>query len=148
MTNGVMNGAMNRKVLVLLGPVAGLIMFAGAVWMASMLVNREYREPYRAPVAAVDPTPRGEGLAAERADAEAKARAKPYEEVEYRRFPVSKLPMAWPAEDAWNPSAYRFAQVWPPKLNLLGDRPFPGINMERVAELVGWGRLTTRPHRT
>ena len=88
MTNGVMNGAMNRKVLVLLGPVAGLIMFAGAVWMASMLVNREYREPYRAPVAAVDPTPRGEGLAAERADAEAKARAKPYEEVEYRRFPV------------------------------------------------------------
>jgi cytochrome bd ubiquinol oxidase subunit I len=87
-TNGVMNGAMNRKVLVLLGPVAGLIMFAGAVWMASMLVNREYREPYRAPVAAVDPTPRGEGLAAERADAEAKARAKPYEEVEYRRFPV------------------------------------------------------------
>jgi cytochrome bd-type quinol oxidase subunit 1 len=83
-----MNGAMNRKVLVLLGPVAGLIMFAGAVWMASMLVNREYREPYRAPVAAVDPTPRGEGLAAERADAEAKARAKPYEEVEYRRFPV------------------------------------------------------------
>lgn len=67
--------------------------------------------------------------------------------LEYRRFPVSKLPMAWPAEDAWNPSAYRFAQVWPPKLNLLGDRPFPGINMERVAELVGWGRLTTRPHR-
>ena len=59
MTNGVMNGAMNRKVLVLLGPVAGLIMFAGAVWMASMLVNREYKEPYRAPVAAVDPTPRG-----------------------------------------------------------------------------------------
>ena len=31
MTNGVMNAAMNRKLLVLLGPVAGLVMFAGAV---------------------------------------------------------------------------------------------------------------------
>ena len=68
--------------------------------------------------------------------------------LEYRRFPVSKLPPAWPAEDAWDPTAYRFAQVWPPKLNLLGDRPFPGITMERVAELVGWGRLAGRPRRT
>lgn len=69
------------------------------------------------------------------------------DDLEYRRFPVSKLPPAWPAEDAWEPSAFRFAQVWPPKLNLLGDRPFPGINMDKVVELVGWGRLVNRPRR-
>ena len=34
--NGVMNAVMNRKLLFLLGPVAGLVMFAGAVWMASL----------------------------------------------------------------------------------------------------------------
>jgi cytochrome d ubiquinol oxidase subunit I len=83
-----MNGVMNRKVRVLLGPVAGVVMFAGAVWIASTLVSREYKEPYRAPAAAVDATPRAEGLAAEKADAETKARAKPYVEAEYRRFPV------------------------------------------------------------
>jgi cytochrome bd ubiquinol oxidase subunit I len=78
----------NRKVLVLLGPVAGLAMFAGAVWIASTLVSREYKEPYRAPAAAVDQTPRAEGLAAEKAEAESKANAKPYVEAEYRKFPV------------------------------------------------------------
>jgi cytochrome bd ubiquinol oxidase subunit I len=83
-----MNGVMNRKVLALLGPVAGIVMFAGAVWIASTLVSREYKEPYRAPAAAVDATPRAGGLAAEKADAETKARAKPYVEAEYRRFPV------------------------------------------------------------
>ena len=87
MTNGVMNGAINRKLLVLLGPVAGLLMFAGAVWIASTLVSREYKEPYRAPAATVDASPRAEGLAAEKAEAETKARAKPYVEAEYRRFP-------------------------------------------------------------
>ena len=88
MTNGVMNGAINRKLLVLFGPVAGLLMFAGAVWIASTLVSREYKEPYRAPAASVEATPRAEGLAAEKAEAEARARAKPYIEAEYRRFPV------------------------------------------------------------
>jgi cytochrome bd ubiquinol oxidase subunit I len=87
-TNGVMNGALNRKLLVLLGPVAGLVMFAGAVWIASTLVSREYKEPYRAPAASVETTPRVEGLAAEKAEAETRARAKPYVEAEYRRFPV------------------------------------------------------------
>jgi cytochrome bd ubiquinol oxidase subunit I len=87
-TNGVMNGAINRKLLVLFGPVAGLLMFAGAVWIASTLVSREYKEPYRAPAASVEATPRAEGLAAEKAEAEARARAKPYVEAEYRRFPV------------------------------------------------------------
>ena len=56
--------------------------------IATFLTNREYTEPYRAPAAIVDPTPRAAGLEAERAAAEAAARAKPYVEAEYRRFPV------------------------------------------------------------
>ncbi len=84
-----MNGALNRKVLILLGPVAGIVMFIAVVWMASVFVGRnEYREPYRAPAATADSTPRAEGMAAEQAAAETKARAKPYEEAEYRTFPV------------------------------------------------------------
>jgi cytochrome bd-type quinol oxidase subunit 1 len=83
-----MNGAMNRKLLFIFGPVTGIVMFAAVVWMASQLMSREYREPYRAPSAAVDATPRVEGLAAERADAESKARATPYAEAEYRTFPI------------------------------------------------------------
>ncbi len=83
-----MNLAKNRKLQVILGPVAGLVMFAAVVWMASQLMSREYRDPYRAPAATVDATPRVEGLAAEKADAEAKAQAKPYVEAEYRTVPV------------------------------------------------------------
>ena len=88
MTNGVMNVAKNRKLLFILGPVAALVMFAAVVWMASQLMSREYKDPYRAPAATVDATPRAAGLADETADAEAKAKAKPYEEAEYRTFPV------------------------------------------------------------
>ena len=88
MSNGVMNGAMNRKLLFILGPVTGLVMFAAVVWMVSQLVNREYREPYRVPSAAVDATPRTQGLTAERAAEETKAKAKPYAEAEYRTFPI------------------------------------------------------------
>jgi cytochrome bd-type quinol oxidase subunit 1 len=83
-----MNGAMNRKLLFVLGPVMGVVMFAAVVITATYLTNREYREPYRAPAATVDPTPRVEGLASERAAAEAAARATPYVEAEYRTFPV------------------------------------------------------------
>src|SRR4029078_9547273 len=58
-SNGVMNGAMNRKVLILLGPVAGIVMFIAVVWMATVFVGRsEYRDPSRAPAAPADPTPR------------------------------------------------------------------------------------------
>src|SRR5512145_2303967 len=78
-----MNGAMNRKLLFVLGPITGVVMFAAVVLIATFLTNREYREPYRAPAATVDATPRAEGL-----DAEAKARATPYVEAEYRAFPV------------------------------------------------------------
>ena len=82
-----MNGLMNRKLLILLGPVLALVMFGATVKMASSLMSREYREPYRVPAAAADPTPRSAGVAAEKAEADQAARAKPYEEAEYRRFP-------------------------------------------------------------
>jgi len=83
-----MNGIMNRKLLFVLGPITALLMFGAVVMVVSQLVGREYREPYRAPAASADPTPRAEGLAAERAEAESAARARPYVEVEYRAFPV------------------------------------------------------------
>src|SRR5687767_11616057 len=85
---GRMNGVTNRKLLFVLGPITGLVMFGAVVLIATFLTNREYKAPYRAPAAVVDPTPRAEGLEAERAATEAAARAKPYVEVEYRRVPV------------------------------------------------------------
>jgi cytochrome bd-type quinol oxidase subunit 1 len=78
----------NRKLLVLLGPIAVLVMFLAVIKTASWLMSREYKEPYGAPAAAVDPTPRAAGLADEKAAAAKVADAKPYEEPEYRRFPV------------------------------------------------------------
>jgi cytochrome bd-type quinol oxidase subunit 1 len=83
-----MNGVMNRKLLFVLGPLTGVGMFVAVLMVAAFLTNREYTQPYRAPAAAVDPTPRVEGLATERAAAEASARARPYVEAEYRAFPV------------------------------------------------------------
>ncbi len=84
-----MNGAKNRKLLILFGPVAGIALFIAVVWIASVFVHRsEYRDTYRAPAATADATPRAEGLAAEKADAETKARAKPYQEAQYRAFPI------------------------------------------------------------
>jgi cytochrome d ubiquinol oxidase subunit I len=84
-----MNGAMNRKLAIFLGPIAGIAMFIAVVWMASTFVNRyEYKEPYRAPAASADTTPRVEGLSAETAAAETRAKATPYVEAEYRTFPV------------------------------------------------------------
>ena len=82
------DAVMNRRLLPLVGLVAVLVMFAGVVWTASMLMRTEYKEPYGSTSATVDATPRVQGLAAEKADAENKAREKPYEEVEYRAFPV------------------------------------------------------------
>ena len=89
MSNGVLNGAMNRKVLILLGPVAGIVMFIAVVWMATVFVGRsEYRDPYRAPAATADATPRAEGVAAEKAAADTTPKATPYAEAEYRTFPI------------------------------------------------------------
>jgi cytochrome bd-type quinol oxidase subunit 1 len=80
---------MNRKLLILVGPVAGIVMFVAVVWIATVFVSHnEYRDAYRAPAAAVDTTPRTEGVAAEQAAAETKAKATPYVEAEYRTFPV------------------------------------------------------------
>ena len=67
-------------------------MFAATVKMASWLMSREYREPYGAPAAAVDRTPRAAGLAEEAAAAAKKAQDKPYEEAEYRAFPARRKP--------------------------------------------------------
>jgi cytochrome d ubiquinol oxidase subunit I len=78
----------NRKLLVLLGPVLGLLMFAGTVKMVSMVLSREYKEPYRAPAATVDQTPRATGVADDAAATQKANDAKPYVEVEYRKFPV------------------------------------------------------------
>jgi cytochrome d ubiquinol oxidase subunit I len=78
----------NRKLLVLLGPLAVLVMFAGTVKMASWLMSREYKEPYRASSAIVDQTPRAAGVADEAAAAAKKADATPVDDPEYRRFPV------------------------------------------------------------
>src|SRR4030095_7553492 len=52
------------------------------------LTTREEKEPSRAPTSIVEPTPRVDGLAAERAAAEAAAKATPYAEAEYRTFPI------------------------------------------------------------
>jgi cytochrome bd ubiquinol oxidase subunit I len=80
---------MNRKLLILGGPVVGIVMFIAVVWVASAFVSRnEYRDAYRAPAAASDATPRADGVAAEQSAAEAKAKATPYVEAEYRTFPI------------------------------------------------------------
>jgi cytochrome bd-type quinol oxidase subunit 1 len=83
-----MNGKLSKKLLFVLGPVTGVVMFVAVVAIATFLTSREYREPYRAPTSVVDPTPRTGGLADERAAAEAAARATPYVEAEYRAFPI------------------------------------------------------------
>src|SRR5688572_12315935 len=79
---------MKRKLPLLLSPIAGVVMFGVVVLIATFLTNREYKEPYRAPAAVADATPRQEGVAAEQAAAEAAAKGKPYVEAEYRAFPV------------------------------------------------------------
>jgi cytochrome bd ubiquinol oxidase subunit I len=79
---------MNRKLLVFVGPLAVLVMFLGTVKMASTLMSREYKEPYQAPSATVDQTPRAAGVADEAAAAAKQAQDKPYEEVAYRTFPL------------------------------------------------------------
>jgi cytochrome bd-type quinol oxidase subunit 1 len=84
----VINAMKNRKLMLLLGPVLGLVMFAATVKMVSMVLSGEYKEPYRAPAATVDATPRTAGVADEAAAAAKQADATPYAEAEYRRFPV------------------------------------------------------------
>ena len=55
---------MNRKLLILVGPVAGIVMFVAVVWIATVFVSHnEYRDAYRAPAATArhDPAYRGGG---------------------------------------------------------------------------------------
>jgi cytochrome bd-type quinol oxidase subunit 1 len=78
----------NKKLLILLGPVLGLVMFAVTVKMASSLMKSEYRDAYRAPAATADQTPRVAGEAEEAANAAKVAQDKPYKEVDYRTFPL------------------------------------------------------------
>lgn len=68
--------------------VAAVLLLAVVGKLASILVSREYRSPIRAPVGTIDTTPREKGLADQQAELEKQAREKPYEEVEYRAFPV------------------------------------------------------------
>ncbi len=78
----------SRGRLLVLGVVAAAVMAGVVGKIASTLVNQEYRDPIRAPKGTVDTTPREQGLADARAEAEKLARSKPYAEVEYRAFPV------------------------------------------------------------
>ncbi|HXV77881.1 MAG TPA: cytochrome ubiquinol oxidase subunit I [Candidatus Polarisedimenticolaceae bacterium] len=73
--------------LVVIATIIGLALGAGAMLrLGTYLVSTEYRSPARA--AGDAPTPRMQGIADERAEAEAQALAKPYEEEAYRAFPV------------------------------------------------------------
>ena len=78
----------SRPWVLLLGLVA-MVILAGVVGkLASFLLSHEYHIPIRAPVGSADTTARDKGLADERAELEKQAREKPYEEAEYRAFPV------------------------------------------------------------
>src|SRR5688500_8931833 len=72
----------HRRLLVVIGPVLALVMFAGTVKMVS--VSRASQEPSQTPAVQSD------SVAGEKLDAEnqAKLKAKPYEEATYRQFPV------------------------------------------------------------
>jgi hypothetical protein len=83
-----MSAAKNRRLLFVLGPVIGLLMFAATVKLVTTVLSREYRDPYRAPYGTTDQTPRATGVADEAAAATKQAEAKPYTEAEYRKFPV------------------------------------------------------------
>jgi cytochrome d ubiquinol oxidase subunit I len=74
----------NRTLLILLGPVAGLAMFAGSVAMASSLASRMAHKP--AAATAAQATPAAAAQAATNAAA-SPAPAKPYEEAQYRTVP-------------------------------------------------------------
>jgi len=63
--------------------VVALIGLAAIVGISTLLLKREYKEPYRTPAGqAVEETPRDQGLADQRAAEEQRDKDKPYEEVE------------------------------------------------------------------
>ena len=88
-----MNAAKHRRLLIYLGPVLGIVMFVVTVRMASALMSRESQQPAQPPAASAGaatsaPATGTETQAAEKAEADKKLKAKPYEEAEYRAFPV------------------------------------------------------------
>ena len=83
-----MHAMRNRRLLVLLGPVAALVMFAAAVKMASALASRELNEPPLAPAATLPPHPLRRHRPPRRQPRTGQTQQKPYEEAEYRTFPV------------------------------------------------------------
>ena len=83
-----MNGAMNRKLLFVLGPVTGLVMFVAVVMIATFLTNREYKDRTgRLPRSSTrrrawrDWPPREQ-------QRKRRLGQQPYVEAEYRAFPV------------------------------------------------------------
>jgi predicted YcjX-like family ATPase len=50
---------------------------------------------------------------------------------------VSCIPRSWPAENVWQEVNYKVATPVPPKLNLLGDKPFPSLGMDEVMQFIG-----------
>jgi cytochrome bd-type quinol oxidase subunit 1 len=76
---------MNRKLLVFLGLVAALVVFAGALKTAPF-ATAAYQEAAQPP----SPPAQSDSVAGEKLDAQNKATVatKPYEPAEYRRFPV------------------------------------------------------------
>jgi cytochrome d ubiquinol oxidase subunit I len=79
---------MNRKLLVLLGPIVALVMFFGAVKMAASLMSREAAAASRAPAAVAAQAAPAAQAETPAATAKPATDNKPYEEAEYRRFPV------------------------------------------------------------
>lgn len=61
-------------------------------------------------------------------------------EVKHGKFAVSPLPSGWPAESQWEQTKYQSAQPRPPRLDLLGNQPFPSLGMEAVMRFIGWDR--------
>ncbi len=59
-------------------------------------------------------------------------------DLEYLEFPNSAVPRQWPAETQWEEQRYRFAAPEPPKLDLLGRKPFPSIGMDEIMKFIGW----------
>ena len=79
---------MNNRLLVL-GAIVAVVLGAVAVWsLGSYLVSHEYQDPVDRIAPGADETPRMKGLADEHAEAETEAHTRPYQEQEYRRFPV------------------------------------------------------------
>ena len=73
-----------RMLLAILATLAG---FAAVVGTATFLLRREYHAPYRPAAEVVQETPREQGIADQQAEQEARDKAKPYTEAEYRPFP-------------------------------------------------------------